>query len=68
MGSDTQFIAPVKVGRGAVIGAGSTITDEVPADSLAVARPRQTIKKGWAKRRRNPSSRRAAPGKKKKKG
>jgi bifunctional UDP-N-acetylglucosamine pyrophosphorylase/glucosamine-1-phosphate N-acetyltransferase len=51
VGSDTQFIAPVRIGRGAVIGAGSTITKDVPPDSLAVSRARQEIKKDWAKKR-----------------
>jgi len=50
VGSDTQLIAPVRIGRGAVIGAGSTITRDVPPDSLAVGRARQEIKKDWARR------------------
>jgi bifunctional UDP-N-acetylglucosamine pyrophosphorylase/glucosamine-1-phosphate N-acetyltransferase len=44
VGSDTQFIAPVTIGDGAVIGSGSTITKDVPAKALAVARGRQFIK------------------------
>ncbi len=48
VGSDTQFIAPVKVEKGSYIGAGSTITKNVPAGSLAIARARQTTIKGWA--------------------
>ena len=44
VGSDTKFIAPVKIGKGAVIGAGSTITEDVPAGKLAIARARQIIK------------------------
>ena len=48
IGSDTQLIAPVRVGRGAYVGAGSSITEDVPAGSLAVARGRQTVKEGWA--------------------
>jgi bifunctional UDP-N-acetylglucosamine pyrophosphorylase / glucosamine-1-phosphate N-acetyltransferase len=52
VGSDTQFIAPVRVGRGAVIGAGSTITQDVPPDSLAIGRAKQEIKKAWAKKRK----------------
>lgn len=52
VGSDTQFVAPVKIGRGAVIGAGSTITKDVPPDALAVARGRQVNKPGWVKRKR----------------
>ncbi len=47
IGSDVQFVAPVKVGDGATIGAGSTITENVPANSLAIARGRQVVKKGW---------------------
>lgn len=43
IGSDVQFIAPVEVGQGSVIGAGSTITRDVPPDSLAVSRARQRV-------------------------
>jgi bifunctional UDP-N-acetylglucosamine pyrophosphorylase/glucosamine-1-phosphate N-acetyltransferase len=53
VGSDTQFIAPVKVGRGAVVGAGSTITTDVPADALAIARTPQVNRPGWVARRRS---------------
>lgn len=53
VGSDVQFVAPVRVGDGAYIGAGSTITDNVPPKSLAIARGRQVIKKKWAKRRKS---------------
>lgn len=52
VGSDTQLVAPVKIGRGAVIGAGSTITRDVPPDALALSRTKQMIKKDWAKRKR----------------
>ncbi len=52
VGSDTQFIAPVKIGRGAIIGAGSTITKDVPPDALALSRVEQKVKKDWAKRRK----------------
>ena len=45
VGSDTKFIAPVKIGKRAVIGAGSIITEDVPAGKLAIARARQVIKK-----------------------
>ncbi|MBI2092453.1 MAG: bifunctional UDP-N-acetylglucosamine diphosphorylase/glucosamine-1-phosphate N-acetyltransferase GlmU [Deltaproteobacteria bacterium] len=51
VGSDVQFVAPVKIGSGALIGAGSTITENVPANSLAIARGKQVIKRGWAKKR-----------------
>ena len=52
IGSDTQLVAPVKVGDGAFIGAGSTITADVPAGALSLSRTPQTIKEGWAERRR----------------
>ncbi|WP_295579286.1 glucosamine-1-phosphate N-acetyltransferase [uncultured Oscillibacter sp.] len=52
IGCNTNLIAPVTVGEGAYIAAGSTITDEVPADALAVARARQKNLEGWAARRR----------------
>lgn len=52
IGCNTNLVAPVRVGDGAYTAAGSTITDDVPADSLAIARPRQTVKKQWAARRR----------------
>ncbi len=42
----------MKIGDGAYIGSGSVITSDVPADSLAIARGRQTVKEGWAKRLR----------------
>lgn len=51
VGSDSQLVAPVTVGAGAYIAAGSTVTDDVPPGSLAVARSRQTNKDGWAARR-----------------
>ena len=52
VGSDTKFVAPVKVGKGAVIAAGSVITEDVPADALSVARARQVNKEKWALKRR----------------
>jgi bifunctional UDP-N-acetylglucosamine pyrophosphorylase/glucosamine-1-phosphate N-acetyltransferase len=52
IGSDTQLIAPVRVGRGAYVAAGSSITDDVPAESLAIARGKQVNKKGWVTKRR----------------
>jgi bifunctional UDP-N-acetylglucosamine pyrophosphorylase/glucosamine-1-phosphate N-acetyltransferase len=51
IGSDAQLIAPVTVGRGAYVAAGSSITEDVPADALAIARGRQVNKPGWAARR-----------------
>jgi bifunctional UDP-N-acetylglucosamine pyrophosphorylase/glucosamine-1-phosphate N-acetyltransferase len=52
IGSDTQLIAPVRVGRGAYVAAGSSITDDVPPESLAIARGKQVNKEGWVTRRR----------------
>jgi len=52
VGSDSQFVAPVTVGRGAYIGSGSTITDDIPPDSLAIARARQVTKPGDMKRKK----------------
>lgn len=52
IGSGTELIAPVRVGRGAYVGAGSVITKDVPAEALAVARGRQTVRPGWVRRRR----------------
>ena len=52
IGSDTTLVAPVRVGAGAYVGAASCITQDVPADALAVARGRQVNKEGWARQRR----------------
>jgi bifunctional UDP-N-acetylglucosamine pyrophosphorylase/glucosamine-1-phosphate N-acetyltransferase len=52
IGSDTQLVAPVRIGRGAYVGAGSTITKDVPPDSLALSRVPQKVIEGWATRRR----------------
>jgi bifunctional UDP-N-acetylglucosamine pyrophosphorylase/glucosamine-1-phosphate N-acetyltransferase len=52
IGSDSQLVAPVRVGKGAYIGAGSTITKDVPPDALALSRAPQKIIEGWALRRR----------------
>ena len=52
VGSDTQLVAPVNIGAGALIAAGSTITRDVPADALAISRSRQENKEGFAGRRR----------------
>src|SRR5215470_7578153 len=48
IGSNSVLVAPVKVGRGAIVAAGSVITDSVTPDALALARGRQTEKPGWA--------------------
>jgi len=52
VGCNANLIAPVHVGAGAYVAAGSTVTDDVPEDSLAIARARQTIKIEWASIRR----------------
>jgi bifunctional UDP-N-acetylglucosamine pyrophosphorylase/glucosamine-1-phosphate N-acetyltransferase len=53
IGSDTQLVAPVRVGKGAYVGAGSTITKDVPPDALALSRTPQRIIEGWAKKKRD---------------
>lgn len=50
VGSDTQVVAPLTVGRGSYIASGSTLTKDVPADSLALSRTKQENKIGYAKR------------------
>ena len=50
IGCNTNLVAPVKVGKGSYIAAGSTITEDVPENSLAIARERQINKTGWVKR------------------
>lgn len=52
IGCNSNLVAPVKIGKNAYIAAGSTITDDVPADALAIARERQTIKEGWVLKRK----------------
>lgn len=49
IGSDTMFVAPVVIGKGAVTGAGSVITSDVPDESLALERSDVKVVKGWAK-------------------
>jgi len=53
IGSGTELVAPVSVGDGAYVAAGSCITEDVPADALGIARGRQTNKAGWANRERD---------------
>jgi bifunctional UDP-N-acetylglucosamine pyrophosphorylase/glucosamine-1-phosphate N-acetyltransferase len=52
IGSDVQLIAPVTIGKGALIAAGTTVTENVPADALGISRVAQTNKEGTAARRR----------------
>ncbi|HEY6445667.1 MAG TPA: bifunctional UDP-N-acetylglucosamine diphosphorylase/glucosamine-1-phosphate N-acetyltransferase GlmU [Acidobacteriaceae bacterium] len=52
IGSDSALVAPVVIGEGSYVAAGSVITEDVPADALALARARQVNKPHWAKNRR----------------
>jgi bifunctional UDP-N-acetylglucosamine pyrophosphorylase/glucosamine-1-phosphate N-acetyltransferase len=52
IGSDSQLVAPVRIGKGAYVGAGSTITKDVPPDSLALSRTPQRVVEGWAAKKR----------------
>jgi bifunctional UDP-N-acetylglucosamine pyrophosphorylase / glucosamine-1-phosphate N-acetyltransferase len=52
VGSDSTLVAPVKLGQGAYVAAASCITEDVPADALALGRARQSIKEGWARQKR----------------
>jgi bifunctional UDP-N-acetylglucosamine pyrophosphorylase/glucosamine-1-phosphate N-acetyltransferase len=47
IGSDTQLVAPVRVGKGSTIGAGSTITKDTPEGELTLSRSKQTTVAGW---------------------
>ena len=55
IGSNSTLVAPVEVGSGAYVAAGSVITDAVPEDALALGRARQVLKESWAKKRREQS-------------
>jgi bifunctional UDP-N-acetylglucosamine pyrophosphorylase/glucosamine-1-phosphate N-acetyltransferase len=52
VGSDSILIAPIRIGRGAYVAAATTVTEDVPPDSLALGRARQIVKEGWAKQKR----------------
>jgi bifunctional UDP-N-acetylglucosamine pyrophosphorylase/glucosamine-1-phosphate N-acetyltransferase len=52
IGSDAVLVAPVRIGNGAYVAAGSVITDNVPSDALGIARGRQANKAGWAAKKR----------------
>jgi len=58
VGSNSSLIAPVKIGKGAYLGSGGVISDDVPDDALAIARAPQTHKEGWAKRYRTAQEKR----------
>jgi bifunctional UDP-N-acetylglucosamine pyrophosphorylase/glucosamine-1-phosphate N-acetyltransferase len=60
IGSNTALVAPVTIGDGAIVGAGSVITEDVEADSLALERSEQKSLAGWAKRFRERMTRKAA--------
>lgn len=62
VGSDTTLVAPVTVGEGSYVAAGSTITEDVPKDALALGRARQVTKPGWAARRRERQAREKSRG------
>jgi len=64
VGSDTALVAPIRVGDGAYIAAGSTLTESVPPNALAIARGRQENKPGWATARRREMAAAAKPRKK----
>jgi bifunctional UDP-N-acetylglucosamine pyrophosphorylase/glucosamine-1-phosphate N-acetyltransferase len=63
IGSDTALVAPVRVGDGAYVGAGSVITKNVPPDALGLARGQQVNKLGWAAARRRELASAAKPAK-----
>jgi len=52
VGTDSQLIAPVRIGKDAYVAAGSSVTEDVPPGSLAIARGRQVNKEGWVKERK----------------
>jgi bifunctional UDP-N-acetylglucosamine pyrophosphorylase/glucosamine-1-phosphate N-acetyltransferase len=53
IGSDSQLVAPVRIGKGAYVAAGSSITEDVPAGALGIARGRQANLEGWVERKKN---------------
>jgi bifunctional UDP-N-acetylglucosamine pyrophosphorylase/glucosamine-1-phosphate N-acetyltransferase len=67
IGSDSALVAPVRIGDNAYVAAGSTITDNVPANALGIARGRQTNKPGWAtsNRKKQLAAKKSKPTKKK---
>ncbi len=63
VGSDTQLVAPVTVRAGSYIGAGTTVTEDVPPMSLALSRSPQVIKEGWVEKKKAQGAGKAGPGK-----
>jgi bifunctional UDP-N-acetylglucosamine pyrophosphorylase / glucosamine-1-phosphate N-acetyltransferase len=59
VGSDSTLVAPLTIGNGAYIAAGSCITEDVPEDALALGRSRQTTKEGWASAKRGQGTRKS---------
>jgi bifunctional UDP-N-acetylglucosamine pyrophosphorylase/glucosamine-1-phosphate N-acetyltransferase len=56
VGSNTTLVAPLRVGEGAYLAAGSVFTEDVEAEALGIARSRQNVKPGWARKRKGPSA------------
>jgi bifunctional UDP-N-acetylglucosamine pyrophosphorylase/glucosamine-1-phosphate N-acetyltransferase len=52
IGSGSMLVAPVRIGQGSYVAAGSTITEDVPPESLALGRARQVNKEGWVRERK----------------
>jgi bifunctional UDP-N-acetylglucosamine pyrophosphorylase/glucosamine-1-phosphate N-acetyltransferase len=67
IGSDSQIVAPVTIGKGAYVGTGTTVTEDVPDEALAIGRVRQTTKEGYARKLKDrlAEAARAAKGQKK---
>lgn len=61
IGSDSQLVAPITIGKGAYVGTGTTVTRDVPADALAISRTKQENKEGYASRLRARMKALAAP-------
>jgi bifunctional UDP-N-acetylglucosamine pyrophosphorylase/glucosamine-1-phosphate N-acetyltransferase len=68
VGTNSSLVAPLTIGKGAFLGSGGVITDNVPADALALARAKQANKEGWAKRYHTAQQKRKAQSKAKNKG
>ena len=60
IGTSSSLVAPITIGAGAYLGTGGVITEDVPADALALGRSKQTNKEGWAKRYRDAQEKRLA--------